>query len=209
MISIPVAIAQLRSLREYLEHPHDFFAGRMQAWVEIAKTTALSVLTLRQPEGVEAVEWQFQIEQAIDAIGAQMLSAEHTGLLLYLGRDQTTLAGFGDTSTDILAGELTLAQIEAYVQAGLDGDPLGKPDISEEDRARPAIETAFIIQKAIKKGTTQRGDAVKEFVKGANGPLAEEFYVAIRQAWVEVFSVVAFDDFRVWVSERVREFNRR
>jgi hypothetical protein len=205
-VTITAAIERLETLKGRLANTRPFFIDRFSEWVQLAESTARTILATHVPEGIDQAEWTMQVDYTVGLIGAQILGGEASGILLYLGREQTSLEGFTEVVGQLTAGEVTMGDIEAYVIAGLEGDPLGKADITEEDRARTAIETAFIIRKSIASGRSQRDVAVAAFINLRNNEKVKEYYPAILQAWVEVFSVVAFEDLRRFVAEVAKEF---
>lgn len=205
-MNIPAAIGHLEQLKARLGNTRAFFIDRLSEWVNIAESTARSILATRVPDGIPLDEWTAQVNYTIGLIGAQLLGGEASGILLYLGREQTSLQGFTDIVTQIAAGELTLGDIEDYVTAGMEGDPLGKPDITEEDRNRTAVETAFIVRKAIASGKSNRDEAIIKFITQRNREAVKEFYPGILSAWIEVFSIVAHQDLRAYVQRLAAEF---
>lgn len=206
MGSIAEAIQGLENLKDRLSNTRPFFIDRFSTWVQLAESTARNVLATRVPDGLDPDEWSAQVDYTLSLIGGQILGGESSGILLYLGREQTSLEGFAGVVGQVAAGEVTLGDIEAYVSAGLEGDPLGKPDITEEDRGRTAVETAFIIRKAIASGKSQRDEAISAFINARNRDQVKEFYPAIQQAWLEVFSVVAYQDLLQYVAQIAKEF---
>jgi hypothetical protein len=205
-MTITAAIEHLEKLKGRLSNTRAFFIDRLNEWIQLAQTTASTVLATQVPDGIDQTEWMAQVDYTISLIGAQLLGGEASGILLYLGREQTSLEGFTSVLGQITAGEVTMGDIEAYVTAGLEGDPLGKSDITEEDRARSALETAFIIRKAIASGRSNRDEAVSAFINQRTGETVKEYYPAILQAWIEIFSVVAFEDMRRYVAQVAKEF---
>lgn len=205
-MNISDAIGRLEKLKGQLGNTRPFFIDRFASWVQLAESTARDVLATRVPDGLDPEEWAAQVDYTLGLIGGQIMGGEASGILLYLGRDQTSLEGFANVVGQVTAGEVTLGDIEAYVSAGMEGDPLGKPDITEEDRGRTAVETAFIIRKAIASGKSQRDVAIAEFINARNRDQVKEFYPAIQAAWLEVFSVVAHEDLRRYVAQIAKEF---
>jgi hypothetical protein len=205
-MTITAAIEHLEKLKGRLSNTRAFFIDRLNEWIQLAQTTASTVLATQVPDGIDQTEWMAQVDYTISLIGAKLLGGEASGILLYLGREQTSLEGFTSVLGQITAGEVTMGDIEAYVTAGLEGDPLGKSDITEEDRARSALETAFIIRKAIASGRSNRDEAVSAFINQRTGETVKEYYPAILQAWIEIFSVVAFEDMRRYVAQVAKEF---
>ena len=205
-MTITAAIEHLEKLKGRLSNTRAFFIDRLNEWIQLAQTTASTVLATQVPDGIDQTEWMAQVDYTISLIGAQLLGGEASGILLYLGREQTSLEGFTSVLGQITAGEVTMGDIEAYVTAGLEGDPLGKSDITEEDRARSGLETAFIIRKAIASGRSNRDEAVSAFINQRTGETVKEYYPAILQAWIEIFSVVAFEDMRRYVAQVAKEF---
>lgn len=205
-ISITDAISKLQSLKGKFANTRPFFIDRFASWVHIAEETARTVLATRVPDGLDPEEWAAQVDYTLSLIGGQILGGEASGILLYLGREQTSLEGFASVVGQVTSGEVTLGDIEAYVSAGLAGDPIGKPDITAEDQGRTAVETAFIIRKAIASGKSQRDEAIAAFINERNRAAVKEFYPAILAAWVEVFSVVAHEDLRRYVAQIAKEF---
>ena len=203
--SLGRAIERLERLKKTLQNTRPFFIDRLTDWIQIAQNTARTVLFAQVPDGVEATHWHSQVDYTIGLIGAQLLGGEASGIVLYLGRQQTTFEGFSEAVGQILTGEVTLTDIEEYVKAGLEGDPAGKPDITDQDRARSPLQTAFLIRKAIQTGKSNRDEKVAEFV---NSRLQQEtmkqFYPAILDAWREAFSVIAYDELKHWVSRAAR-----
>jgi hypothetical protein len=205
-MTITAAIERLETLKGRLSNTRPFFIDRFSEWVTLAESTARNILATHVPDGIDQAEWTGQVDYTLGLIGAQILGGEASGILLYLGREQTSLEGFTQVVGQLTSGEVTMGDIEAYVIAGLEGDPLGKPDITEADRARSAIETAFIVRKSIASGKSQRDEAVATFINLRNNEKVNEYYPAILQAWVEVFSVVAFEDLRRFVAQVAKEF---
>lgn len=199
-MNIATAIGRLEKLKGRLGNTRPFFIDQFASWVQLAESTARSVLATRVPDGIDADEWAAQVDYTLGLIGGQILGGEASGILLYLGREQTSLEGFSGVVSQVAAGELTLGDIEAYVSAGLEGDPLGKPDITEEDRGRTAVETAFIIRKAIASGKSNRDEAIAAFINQRNSEAVKQYYPAIQAAWIEVFSVIAYQALREWVT---------
>lgn len=204
-MTITAAIDSLEKLKGRLSNTRPFFIDRFGSWVHLAESTARTVLATRVPEGLDPEEWSAQVDYTLSLIGGQLLGGEESGILLYLSREQTSLEGFAGVVGQVTSGEITLGDIEAYVNAGLEGDPLGKPDITEEDRGRSAVETAFIIRKAIVSGKSVRDEAVATFINVRNSDKVQEFYPAILAAWIEVFSVVAHQDLLKYVQQVVKE----
>jgi hypothetical protein len=205
-MTITTAIERLEALRGKLANTRPFFIDRFAGWVQLAEETARTVLATRVPDGLDPEEWSAQVDYTLSLIGGQILGGEASGILLYLGREQTSLEGFASVVGQVTSGEVTLGDIEAYVSAGLAGDPLGKPDITAEDQGRSAVETAFIIRKAIASGKSQRDEAIAAFINERNRVAVKEFYPAIQAAWFEVFSVVAYEDLRRYVAQVAKEF---
>ena len=206
MATIASAIERLETVKARLANTRPFFIDRFASWVQLAEATARNVLATQVPDGLDPNEWAAQVDYTLRLIGGQILGGEASGVLLYLGREQTSLEGFASVVGQVTAGEITLGDIEAYVNAGLEGDPLGKSDITEEDRGRTAVETAFIIRKAIASGKSSRDEAVAAFLNVRNRDSVKEFYPAIQAAWVEVFSVIAYQELREWVVSVAKQF---
>lgn len=205
-MNIATAIERLQRLKVNLANTRPFFIEQFSGWVHTAETTARQVMATQVPDGVDPTEWAAQVDYTVSLIGGQILGGEASGILLYLSREQTSLEGFGSVIGQVLAGELSLGDIEKYVSAGLEGDPAGKPDITEEDRARSAVETAFIIRKAIASGRSNRDEEIANFINQRNSEAVKQYYPAIQAAWLEIFSVIAHQALREWVARIAKAF---
>ncbi len=206
-ISLGQAIERLEKLRANITRTRPFFIDHLRDWMEIARSTARTVLLAQTPAGLEQEQWHRQVDYTLGLMGAQLLGGEASGLLLYLGRQQTSFDGFVDTVGQVLSAEVTFQDIVDYVQAGLEGDPAGKQDVTAEDRGRPAEQTAFLIQRALRLGTSknQRDEKVAEFVTARlERELVRDYLPAIQQVWKETFSVLAYDAMRRWVAREAR-----
>jgi hypothetical protein len=204
-ISLGQAIGRLENLKKSLASTRPFFIHHLTEWLEMARTSARGVLMERVPEGIEPAEWYRQVDYTIGLINAQLLGGDASGILLFLGREQASFEGFADTVNVVLSGEVTLRDIEEYVQAGLEGDPAGKPDITPEDRTRTALQTAFLIRKAIAAGRTNRDEQVAAFINARmQRSAAKDYYPAILDVWRETFTLVAYDALKRWVAATAR-----
>lgn len=210
MITIAQAISKLRLLKERLERPVDFFAGHIESWKLLAAQTARDVLAMNVPPEIDRDEFEKMAEYVAGQVAAQMLSIDAVGVVIFLGSQQggLDLGDFQAAADGVATNTLTLQDVTAYVQAGLDGLPGGKPDITDEDRERGADGIAMDIMAAFaKRGFDGAREAdVAAFTGQALFDAAKESFPAILEAWVEIFSVVAFDDWKRWVGATARSF---
>jgi hypothetical protein len=216
------AITKLKKLRATLADPVEFFqeqldtpgvsaaefdsAARADAnkWIGIAQQTARDVVYYALPAGQDPYEWGL-IADYIAAKVKLILGPGGHGVVMFLGDSQTEFSFasiFGPSRT--AAANLTLEQVSEYVEAGLRGDPLGKEDITQHDVERTPQQTAWNILLAFQKRgfAGDREQDLVEFTRQRTLAVGEEFFPAIREAWVTIFSVVAIDDFKVWL-ERI------
>lgn len=197
-MKLRAAIRKLKQLRDRMRNPAQFYDEHLEAWKELARQTATDILLANRPPKTDAEEWGLTVAHVAGLVGASMQSLEAVGVAIYLERaGARTLeeALFG-----ALSGELTLEEIASYVAAGRVGDPKGKADFTEEDRHRTDEQVAMNILRAIEKGDASPGrePAIREFLAARFGDDAQALFPAIRQAWVEVFSVRAAADWRAW-----------
>lgn len=219
--SVASAIGKLKKLRGELADPAPFFLSQLDTagalasefhaaaaadsgkWIGIAQQTARDVLGHSIPDNSDPEEWALLSDYIASKVGILLAPGGH-GVVIYLGSSQAEfdfgLSQTGGSGAAILATGLTLEQITDYVEAGLRGDPAGKPDITEHDLERTATRTAWNILVAFKKRSFAgvREEKIVEFIEQRSITAAEQFFPAIRAAWFEVFSVVAPRDFARW-----------
>lgn len=222
--SIASAVAKLKTLRAELAEPVEFFNNQLETahvalahfhaaaaadagkWVGIARQTALDLLLIGRPADQDPAEWEL-IANYVAARVSMLPAPGGAGVVIFLGPNQMEF-GFASALGEAapVAAGLSLEHITEYVEAGLRGDALGKPDISEHDVARTAQQTAFNLLLAFRKRNFAgaREAEVIQFVQARVIQATDEFFPAIRAAWVEVFSVVAPRDFANWCAARAR-----
>lgn len=191
-------ILKLERLREKVANPREFYRRHIDGWKDLARDTAVDILTANRPPDVTAEEWEFTVHHVAEKVGASLISLEAVGVAIYLEKNsERTLE---DALFGAVTGDLTLAQIAEYVAAGRAGDPLGKADFNEQDARRTDEQVALNILQAIQKGdvSAEREPAIREFLAARFGEAVEALLPAIRAAWGEVFAVRAAADWRAW-----------
>lgn len=217
--SIASAVTKLKQLRAELSDPSEFLreqigsgrhAGAIAAagrWSELARQTARDVVYFALPPNEDPTEWGLLADYVASQVRLELATGGR-GVLISLGESQAEFSFtsvFGEHAPE--PGTLTLEQLTAYVEAGLRGDPLGKPDITEYDAARDAQHTAYNILVAFHKRSfsgTREQDILK-FVEARSLSVAGEHFEAIGQAWHALFSVVAPQDVAAWVQKTAQK----
>lgn len=179
--------------------PRRFLNQYLPKWRELGSRVAMEVLVANRPAGMDADVWGEKVERAMKTYGALMFAGESPFVMLFMGAS----AGEGRTVRDDIS--LTLEDIEAYVEAGRDGDPLGKPDIDERDKNKTSRQIAMNIALSIAEGNTERERQVEAFLaEYGGGAEAKQVYQAILDAWREVVGDQVVADFRRIVSEMMK-----
>lgn len=204
--SIASAVAKLKNLRSEFLDPSEIVVDT-DHWLYLARQTARDVVYFAMPANEDPTEWGLLADYVASQVRLDMATGGR-GVLISLGESQAEFEFanvFGENALE--AGSLTLEQVTAYVEAGLRGDPLGKPDITEHDATRNAQQTAYNILLAFHKRSfsgTREQDILK-FVEARSLKTAEDHFEAIGQAWHALFSVVAPQDIAVWVERTAQK----
>jgi len=191
------AIRWLRGVQARLNDRRSFFAEHAIEWKELAAETARMVLLANTPPDRDAGTWSKWADSIAGSVGAQLITADAAGVLIFAGRRDP---GFSGDYSGVV-----FSDVVAYVAAGRDGDPLGKEDFTEEDRQKTDEQIALNIWESLIDGNSDRMKSVLAHVSDRMGGEARELFPAILQTWKEVFSVKALADFRKWVRRQVRK----
>ncbi len=189
-------IARLLRLAEKLENPQAFYQYHKQEWRELARQVAVSTLLALAPD--DSRDWRRSVDVAAERISIVMLPAfDIPGIAIFL--DRTQKRHFDDAFSILFVGELSLEEVTLYVSAGRRGDPWGKRDFTEEDRAKEDWQIAENILESIRAGdSTVREALIKSFLDRRLGEEMAERLPAVLSAWKEAFQVRASSDWRAW-----------
>ena len=195
-MTLPFAIVRLRAWEKKLSNIQAFYHLHKEGWRDLAHQVAVSTFSALAPD--DSRDWQRTVEVAAERISLVMLPIfDAYGVAIYLDRTQKT--HFDDAFAVLFAGELSLEEIILYVAAGRRGDPWGKQDFSEEDRAKEDWQIAENILESIRSGDSRVREAlIKAFLNRRLGEELAERLPAVLAAWKEAFTVRAHADWRKW-----------
>ncbi len=195
-MNLTKGIARLQGIRDKLADPWAFYRAHLSGWRELAERTAAAVLQSTAPDTSE--DWQRTVAIAAQRIGATLLPIfDAAGVVIYLERTQRR--HFDDAFQIFFAGELSLEEVTLYVEAGRRGDPWGKRDFTEEDRAKEDWQIAENILESIRDGGSEaRAALIREFLGRRLGEELGERMPAILAAWKEAFTVQVKKDWLAW-----------
>jgi len=195
-------IERLKGLREELGSPVVFYAEHRDDWLKFAKAIVRQAMLNLRPIGVDHEMWIRQVDLAAARVSVDLLGEDEAGVIVALGSSSAD-----DPMFEAIDGNLSLDQIEAWVQAGHGGQAGGKrlderdALLSDEKIARNVLYA----MKLGKPGTDRLRAAILEYIGGEIAEQAERLYPEIRKAWVDLFSVKCASDWREWVAGRAKK----
>ena len=188
------AIQWLRGVERRVNDRRGFFAEHAAEWRQLAEEVARQVLLSNAPADVDAGTWVRWVDGITKSVGAQLVTGDAAGILIYAGRRDPGLGDF--------AGVI-FQDVVDYVAAGRDGDPLGKSDFTTEDSAKTDEQIALNIWGSLQRGNADRMAAVLAHTDDKMGGEARVLFPAILQTWKEVFASKALADLRRWVRRQI------
>ena len=120
-MDLDTAILRLERAKSRLENVSAFYAMHQSSWLTQAKVTVSQYLSAHRPPETDADRWSSVIEELTAKVSSALFEdGELTGLILFLAVEGGTPKGGG------YAGPIQFDAIVRWVQAGREGDELGK-----------------------------------------------------------------------------------
>lgn len=200
-MDLDTAIAKLERTQARLQNLEAFYVENMDGWLTLAKVTVSNYLSTHKPEETDADRWTEIVEEVTMSVVASLFNdAETMGVMLFLSTDGAQPKGEG------YKGPVTYDTVLRWVEAGRQGDPLGKRIMGGKgqiDHAKtdPSIAWRVFHALRVKSGANidRMRAAVEAFAREGGLFTLDAWVTAILPVWVEVFTARASEDFQEWV----------
>ena len=147
----------LGSMAKDLAHGEDLLRGHEERYAGIARRVGMSVLMAMPPEGMDASEWSLRVHEFGELIGSRMDAKAME--IFYNGR----MAG---DASGVTAKEISYTDVEAWVEAGLegqDGKQVTDEELAESEPGDVVHDIANRVYGALTSEQTAFGFAGKDY----------------------------------------------
>jgi len=203
-------IKKLEKVRDKLERPTTFFEQMKQRYRQLCVSVTHQVRDALMPPDADEEEYRAQTDAMAKGIEAAVVTEEQIGLNVFMWSrfaqkdGQTTLQPFIDPA------DITVKDIEAWVRAGFEEDPLGK-EIDERDREglTPQGQEDLIddityrVLYAVKRGHGNIVDPILDYIDARGSAGETSLLREILIAWKEIISTVVKRDYPWWVGKTI------
>lgn len=202
---------RISRIDERLRTPREFFAGRTEAYLDLASRIARATLSALKPPETSSEDWTAELEGLVASISADLL--DPAGLALRIGSRQRTMREVAASDGVIY----DIEEIRKWVLAGIDRQPGAKIlDEDDEEILRKYGEQkgsriiAGRVSRAYYTGNRDANyermrEALRNFIGGSDASRANETLLAVVAAWEQAFVPMVRADLSAWMADVARQ----